>query len=122
MDPVHAFTAKVVMLRGRPAGRVGTIRIDQWWLRTQTSVLCDTAGIATDRPLVYGRRQGITQPASASNIPILRANPAQRCGARCVEDDPSRRTPERSSDDYRPPDRNSQCGNAVLDFPARRRQ
>src|ERR1700674_4078956 len=40
------------------------------------------------------------QPASASNIPIPRANPAQRCGARCVEDDPSRRTPERSSDDY----------------------
>jgi hypothetical protein len=29
--------------------------------------LCDTAGIATDRPLVYGKRQGITQPASASN-------------------------------------------------------
>ena len=23
--------------------------------------LCDTAGIATDRPLVYGKRQGITQ-------------------------------------------------------------
>jgi hypothetical protein len=39
--------------------------------------LCDTAGIATDRPLVYGKPQGITQPASASNIPIPRANPAQ---------------------------------------------
>jgi hypothetical protein len=80
--------------------------------------LCDTAGIATDRPLVYGERQGITQPASASNIPIPRANPAQRCGVRCVEDDPSRRTPERSSDDYHPPDRSSQYGNAVFDFPA----
>ena len=40
--------------------------------------LCDTAGIATDWPLVYGKRQGIIQPASASNIPIPRANPAQR--------------------------------------------
>jgi hypothetical protein len=39
--------------------------------------LCDTAGIATDWPLVYGKRQGIIQPASASNIPIPRANPAQ---------------------------------------------
>jgi hypothetical protein len=39
--------------------------------------LCDTAGIATDWPLVYGKPQGITQPASASNIPIPRANPAQ---------------------------------------------
>src|SRR4029077_6440159 len=82
------------------------------------SCLCDTAGIATDRPLVYGERQGITQPASASNIPIPRANPAQRCGVRCVEDDPSRRTPERSSDDYHPPDRSSEDGNAVFDFPA----
>jgi hypothetical protein len=39
--------------------------------------LCDTAGIATDWPLVYGKRQGIIQAASASNIPIPRANPAQ---------------------------------------------
>src|SRR5260370_301951 len=70
--------------------------------------LCDTAGIATDRPLVYGKRQGIIQPASASNIPGPRADPAQRCSARCVEDDPSRRTPERSSDDYHPPDRSPQ--------------
>jgi PAS domain S-box-containing protein len=62
--------------------------------------LCDTAGIATDRPPVYGKRQGITQPASASNIPIPRVNPAQRCGARCVADDSSRRTSERSSDHY----------------------
>jgi hypothetical protein len=53
--------------------------------------LCDTARIATDRPLVYGKRQRIIQPASASNIPIPRANPAQRCGTRCVEDDTHRR-------------------------------
>jgi len=28
--------------------------------------VCDTAGIATDRPLVYGKRQEITQPAAPS--------------------------------------------------------
>jgi len=66
------------------------------------------------------KRRGIIQPPSASNIPIPRANAAQRCGARCVEDDPSRRTPERSSDDYKPHDRSSQYGNAVFDFPASR--
>jgi len=38
--------------------------------------LCDTAGIATGERLVYGKRHGIPEPASASNIPISRANPA----------------------------------------------
>src|SRR6266481_1091415 len=68
--------------------------------------LCHTAGIATDKRLVYGKRQGITQPASASNIAVPCANPVERGGARCVEDDPFRCTPERSSDECHPPDRN----------------
>src|SRR5260221_949647 len=68
--------------------------------------LCDNAGIATDNRLVYGKRQGITQPASASNIAVPCANPVERGGARCVEDDPFRCTPERSSDECHPPDRN----------------
>src|SRR5262250_2983220 len=73
-----------------------------------------------DKRPVYGKRQKITEPAdsSLSDIAVVRANPAERCGARCVEDDPSRRAPERSSDDNHPPDRSSQYGNAVLDFPA----
>ena len=94
------------------------LRITSWPAKVPVICLCDTAGFATERPLVYGKRQGIIQPASASNIPIPRANPAQRCGARCVEDDPSRRTPERSSDDYHTRDRSSEYGNGVFDFPA----
>jgi hypothetical protein len=70
--------------------------------------LCDTAGIATDRPLVYGKRQGIIQPESTSNIPIPRANPAQRCGTRCVEGDTHPRILERSSDESRPTNRSPQ--------------
>ncbi len=35
----------------------------------------------TDRRLVYGRRQGVTQPTSAFKIPIPRANPVKRGGA-----------------------------------------
>src|ERR1700730_4305003 len=93
---------------------------DYWLVCDQVLDMCwcDTAGIATDERLVYGKRHGIPEPASASNIPISRANPARRCGARCVEDDASRRTPERSSDDYHPPDGSPQYRNVVLDLPS----
>src|SRR6266404_1192627 len=55
--------------------------------------LCDTAAIATDKRLLYGKRQGITQPASGSNIPISRAKSIQRGGVRCAQDDSHWRTP-----------------------------
>src|ERR1700732_2694875 len=56
--------------------------------------LCDTAGIATDKRLVYGKRQGIiTQPASASNIPMSRAKSIQQGSVRCAQDDSHWRTP-----------------------------
>jgi MotA/TolQ/ExbB proton channel family len=44
--------------------------------------LCDTSGFATERLLVYGENQGIIQAATASNILIPRANPAQRTAGR----------------------------------------
>jgi len=38
--------------------------------------LCDTAGIATDERLVYGKTPWHPEPASASNIPSPAQNPA----------------------------------------------
>src|SRR5947209_11081797 len=54
--------------------------------------LCDTGVIATDKRSVYGKRQGINQPPSASNIPTSRTKSIQRCGVRCAQDD-SHRSP-----------------------------
>src|SRR5207253_6945114 len=77
-----------------------------------------------DKRPVYGKHQKITEPPDSSlfNIAVVPANPAQRGSTRCAEDDAHRRIPERSSDECHPPDRSPQCGDVVLDFPARRRR
>src|SRR5258708_39597845 len=75
--------------------------------RTNCSV-CVRLRSSTGRRLVHGKRQNVTHPTSPLNIPIPRANPAQRCGVGCVEDDAHRRISERSSDQYHPSNRSPQ--------------
>jgi len=45
--------------------------------------LCDASA---DRLFAYGKRRNNDTPSSGFDIAGPRANPAQRCGARCVED------------------------------------
>ena len=73
-----------------------------------------------DKRPVYGKRQKITEPADSglSNIAVVPANPTQRGGAGCAEDDAHRCIPERGSDECHPPDRSPPKGNDVLDLPA----
>jgi PAS domain S-box-containing protein len=78
MDPVHAFSAKVVMLRGRPAGRVGTIRIDQWWLKHR-HLFCAI--------LLASRLTGRWFMADAKASPNLEALPTSPSSAQTLPSD-----------------------------------
>src|SRR5258708_3817850 len=92
LAPYKSGTTKSVPLlcEGR------TVRFPFFKGRGWTSV-CTILLALAGRRLVYGRRQNVTQPTSIK-IPIPRANPAQRGGAGCAEDDTHRRILERRSD------------------------
>src|SRR5215470_2808362 len=73
-------------------------------------VLCAILLASAERRTVYDRRQNVNESpeSSVSNIAGRLAKLAERGRARCVEDDPRRRIPERGTDQCHPPDRSPQ--------------